>query len=150
MKTFRFGMLVAAGFATVALTSPSELVAGGLPAIGVGAFARGQGPVGANGFSIGRETSNQGFRFVGRGYGRGYPRFYAGAVAPQVGGAAVYNNARNTAVAVYNQRRDGGFYGGGGVFYGDNGYSRLPPPINNYTPSQHVIYLPDNEPGGGK
>jgi hypothetical protein len=127
------------------LATPGGVLAGGRPGIGVGAYAPGQGPVGAGAFSVGRGAFNQGARFVGRGY-RG---FYVGGGYPQGGNTAVYNNYRTTAVQVYNQRHDGGFYGGGGVFYGDNGYSRLSP-VTNYTPSQHVIYLPDSSPNGGK
>jgi hypothetical protein len=44
-------------------------------------------------------------------------------------------------------RNDGGFYGGGGVFYGDNGYSRAMPAINA-RPSQHVFYLPEERAPG--
>ncbi|KAF2992684.1 hypothetical protein OGR47_06495 [Methylocystis sp. MJC1] len=44
-------------------------------------------------------------------------------------------------------RNDGGFYGGGGVFYGDNGYSRVVP-VLNYRPSQHVFDLTERPASG--
>lgn len=46
-------------------------------------------------------------------------------------------------------RNDGGFYGGGGVFYGDNGYSRIVP-VLNYRPSQHVFDLTERPAPGSR
>ncbi len=108
----------------------------GRPGVGVGAYAPGQGPTGAAAWSAGALPGNvRGFRGGGRFYGGGSGT--GGSVA--IGGRAnVYNYNYND-----RRRNDGGFYGGGGVFYGDNGYSRLPPVVNS-GPSQHVIYLPDS------
>ena len=117
--------------------------------IGPGAFGPGQGPVGARGFFGGGFQRHQ--PVIGPlGGGGGYYGGYDGAdgyVAPG-GNAAVYNfNYQDY------RRNDGGFYGGGGVFYADDGYSRLyarrsysdgPPeygPSPAYVPAQHIFYL---------
>ncbi|QGM98805.1 hypothetical protein [Methylocystis parvus] len=126
----------------------------GLPATGVGAYARGQGPTGAAGLGLGANRHGVLNGFWG-GYGGG-------------GGGDAISQDNQTNVYTYNhfdnRRRDGGFYGGGGVFYPDDGYSRLytirPPggyedaapvygptgyaPQTVYRPSQHIFYLPDN------
>ncbi|WP_457796680.1 hypothetical protein [Methylocystis sp. S23] len=123
----------------------------GLPAVGVGAYARGQGPTGAAGLGLGANRHGVLSGFWGGGYG---------------GDAVSMGNSTN--IYTYNhydnRRRDGGFYGGGGVFYPDDGYSRLytirPPggyddgqttygptgyaPQTVYRPSQHIFYLHDN------
>jgi hypothetical protein len=127
---------------------------GGLPAVGVGAYARGQGPTGAAGLGLGANRHGVLNGYWGGGYGGG-------------GGDAV-SMGNSTSVYTYNhydnRRRDGGFYGGGGVFYPDDGYSRLYTirrpggygddyttygptgyaPQLVYRPSQHIFYLPDN------
>jgi hypothetical protein len=132
-----------------------------LPTYGANAYAPGQGPVGARGWYGG---SWRGFQPVigplwgGGGWGGGG---WGGGDATALGGSSN--------VYTYNhydfRRRDGGFYGGGGVFYGDDGYSRLhvsrpaydePPypegtptgyaPVTAYRPSQHIIYLDESNP----
>jgi hypothetical protein len=136
---------------------------GALPGIGVGAFAPGQGPVGAAGWNGGSWRGRTNAYFWGGGYGGGYGGAGGGNFA--LGGSAnVYNYNHYD-----NRRRDGGFYGGGGVFYGDDGYSRVyaarPPrsdrydddgypasgrtgyaPTTVYRPSQHIFYLHENNP----
>jgi hypothetical protein len=133
---------------------------GGRPAVGVGAYAPGQGPTGAAGLGLGanRRGVLNGFGYWGGGYGSG-------------GGGDAVSMGNSTNVYTYNhydnRRRDGGFFGGGGVFYPDDGYSRLyairPPggyedgytaygptgyaPRTVYRPSQHIFYLPDNNRG---
>ncbi len=69
-------------------------------------------------------------------------------------GATTAGGGGSTNVLTYNhydqRRRDGGFYGGNGVFYGDDGYSRLPreerahaaPKAGPYD-NPYVIYLPE-------
>lgn len=140
---------------------------GPLPGVGANAYAPGQGPTGAAGWNFGswHGFTRGPFGYFGGccgGYG-GYD--FDGAPIPLSGGAP-------TNVLTYNhydnRRRDGGFYGGGGVFYGDDGYSRLytirPPdydgyptsgptgyaPGGVYRPSQHIFYLPDNNPPAAK
>jgi hypothetical protein len=132
-----------------------------LPGIGAGAYAPGQGPVGASGWYGGtwRGYQNVIGPFWGGGFGGG---FGGGGGNYAAGGSAnVYNYNHYD-----NRRRDGGFYGGGGVFYGDDGYSRVYvarpsydardyddgyhrsptgyAPVTVYRPSQHIFYLPDN------
>lgn len=125
---------------------------GGAPqAIGAGAFAPGQGPVGSRGFVGGNFPGHQ--NVVGLwGYG-GYGGGYGGGA----GGDNYVVPGGNTTVNSYYhydaRPRDGGFYGGGGVFYGDNGYSRVYynrppsyggdycPPSDEYRPAQHVYYI---------
>ncbi|WP_442753722.1 hypothetical protein ACNHKD_12015 [Methylocystis sp. JAN1] len=130
----------------------------GLPAVGVGAYARGQGPTGAAGLGLGANRHGVLNGFWGGGYGGG-------------GGGDAVSMGNATSVYTYNhydnRRRDGGFYGGGGVFYPDDGYSRLYTirrpggydddyptygptgyaPQTVYRPSQHIFYLPDNNRG---
>lgn len=132
------------------------------PGYGAGAYAPGQGPTGAAGWHGG---GRRGFQPVigplWGGFGGGYGGGGDGGVA--------YGGSAN--VYTYNhydyRRRDGGFYGGGGVFYGDDGYSRLYvarpsyddryiddgyyrrptgyAPVTVYRPSQHIFYLPENK-----
>ncbi|WP_424362356.1 hypothetical protein [Methylocystis parvus] len=128
----------------------------GRPATGVGAYAPGQGPTGAAGLGLGTNRHGVLNGFWG-GYGGGYG-----------GGGDAISAGNSTNVYTYNhydnRRRDGGFYGGGGVFYPDDGYSRLYTirrpggydddypsygptgyaPQTVYRPSQHIFYLPGN------
>ncbi len=127
-----------------------------LPGVGVGAYAPGQGPTGAagwNGGSWGGYT-NAFNPFWGGGYYGGESGGYAGA-SSSAANVFTYNHFDN-------RRRDGGFYGGGGVFYGDDGYSRLTPArapegeepqtprrademAGVERPSANIIYLPDDD-----
>jgi hypothetical protein len=133
---------------------------GPLPGYGANAYAPGQGNTGAAGWNGGNW----------RGFTRGpFGYFGGGCCGGGYGGegvAIVPGGSANLFNYTYNdfRRRDGGFYGGGGVFYGDDGYSRLysirPPgdyseptygptgyaPYSVYRPSQHIFYLPDNNP----
>ncbi|RTL81424.1 MAG: hypothetical protein EKK29_17755 [Hyphomicrobiales bacterium] len=126
-----------------------------LPGVGAGAYAPGQGPTGAAGWNGGswRGYTNAFGPFWGGGYSG-----YGGGDSGGSAGAGVSAN-----ILTYNhfdnRRRDGGFYGGGGVFYGDDGYSRLTParaPEGEESqphkaadeaagverPSANIIYLP--------
>lgn len=135
---------------------------GGAPAYGAGAYAPGQGPTGAAGWYGGSWRGYQ--PVIGPLWG-GYGGYGGGGG----GGNVAYGGAAN--IYTYNhydnRRRDGGFYGGGGVFYGDDGYSRLYvsrpsyddryvddgyyrrptgyAPVTVYRPSQHIFYLPENK-----
>jgi len=135
---------------------PPSMAAG----VGVGAYAPGQGPVGARGFWGGGFHGYQPVIGFWGGYG-GYGGYGGSDIGesyvPPGGNATVYNYYYHDA-----RRRDGGFYGGGGVFYADDGYSRLNAvrrssargeyddgapdyalaPI--YRPAQHIFYLPTN------
>ncbi len=140
-----------------------------LPGIGPGAYAPGQGPVGAQGWSGGSWNGYQ--NVIGPLYGGGYGG-YGGR-----GGGGGPNFAYGGSANLYNyndyRQRDGGFYGGGGVFYGDNGYGRsytyAPAHQGDYDaygyrtprgpgygadsvyhPSQHIFYLPDNYRGASR
>ncbi len=115
------------------------------PQVGVGVFGQGSGLVGVQGFN-GRNRHGNFMGIYGGGYGGGYSSGGDGYVVP--GG----NNASVSTYLHYDARpRDGGFYGGGGVFYGDNGYSRVYstrpgggdycPPETVYRPAQHVYDL---------
>jgi hypothetical protein len=88
--------------------------------IGVNAYAPGQGPVGVAAWNGGAWS---GYPKGGAiGWGGGYYGSAPAGAEVSTGGVAnvfTYNHFDN-------RRRDGGFYGGGGVFYGDDGYSRLP------------------------
>ncbi|WP_363348448.1 hypothetical protein [Methylocystis echinoides] len=125
-----------------------------LPGVGPGAYAPGQGPVGAAGWNGGNWRGyTHAAPFVGGGY---YGGEYGGGYVGGGGSANVF-----TYNHFDNRRRDGGFYGGGGVFYGDDGYSRLTPARasedgDGYSfrkiageaagverPNPHVIHLPD-------
>jgi len=79
MKTARDKSFLIAVLALATVSAPGAPRAGDPPAIGVGAYALGQGPGGANGFSVGRGAANEGVRFIGRGYGWGYRGFYPGS-----------------------------------------------------------------------
>ncbi|BDV34429.1 hypothetical protein [Methylocystis iwaonis] len=136
---------------------------GPLPGYGANAYAPGQGNTGAAGWNGGnwRGFTRGPFGYFGGGYGGGYGGDGVAIVPGPSANVFNYN---------YNdyRRRDGGFYGGGGVFYGDDGYSRLysirPPgdyseptygptgyaPYSVYRPSQHIFYLPDNNPRGAR
>jgi len=126
----------------------------GRPAVGVGAYAPGQGPTGAAGLGLGANRRGVLNGFWGGGYGGS-------------GGGEAISSGNSTNVYTYNhydnRRRDGGFYGGGGAFYPDDGYSRLwtyrrpeayddpysygpsgYAPQTVYRPSQHIFYLPGN------
>ncbi len=141
---------------------------GPLPGIGANAYAPGQGPTGAAGWNFGnwRGFTRGPFGYFGGCCGGGYGGYgYDGVPVALPGGSP-------TSVFTYNyydnRRRDGGFYGGGGVFYGDDGYSRLhtvrPPdddgypaygptgyaPGAVYRPSQHIFYLQDNNPAAAR
>ncbi len=125
-----------------------------LPGVGVGAYAPGQGPTGAAGWNGGSW----------RGYSNAYGPLWGGYYGNGGESAGFERTSQSANVFTYNhfdnRRRDGGFYGGGGVFYGDDGYSRLTParaPQDEEPrtrrwadeadgverPSAHVIYLPD-------
>lgn len=112
------------------------------PVIGVGAYAPGEGPVGASGWYGGNWHGPQspvgvwGGGYYGGGGGDG------GETVVRGGGANVttYNHFDN-------RRRDGGVYGGAGVFYGDDGYSRATPAPEPYAgrdprENPHIIHLP--------
>lgn len=114
------------------------------PTIGVGAYAPGEGPVGAAGW---RGGSWNGYA---PGRGRYWGGFFGGG--GDSGGETVATGG-SANVFTYNhydqRRRDGGFYGGNGVFYGDDGYSRSPRPERPAESSRagpyddpHIIYLP--------
>ncbi len=127
-----------------------------LPGVGVQAYAPGQGPTGAGSWNGG---SWNGYT---RAYGPFWSGYYGGGGGAgggvATGGASALNYNLNY---IDNRRRDGGFYGGGGVFYGDDGYSRREPVDNVDTArppkpaadeslgvvraSTHIIYLPDND-----
>lgn len=136
--------------------------AGGLQGIGVGAFqTQGgvpvAGPTGTRGFWGGNFSGRQkAFGFFG-GWGGGYG-YGGGAPSSAPGGGATVNNY--VMPQPEPRRYDGGFYGGAGVFYPDDGYSRdnavrrpsagyrggyggapdyIPAPV--YPPAQHIIYL---------
>ncbi len=129
---------VATAVALIIPASVSVAVAGGFggghmgaapapmarPGIGVGAYAPGEGAVGASGWNGGNW----------RGYTPAFGTFWGGGYSGggEGGGGEAILRGGSTNVITYNhydqRRRDGGFYGGNGVFYGDNGYSRLTPP----------------------
>jgi len=90
------------------------------PLIGVGSFTRGNGPVGVQAWGV-DHPRRQGpglFNNYGGGYGGG-----VGGDGVVVHGAPNSNVNTNTIVNV--NPYGGGFYGGNGVFYGDDGYSRV-------------------------
>lgn len=151
-------VMAVAGFASNAAAQ----VAG----VGVGAYGGGMGvptsgPTGPSAFYGGGNPPYApviGF-LGGGGWGGGYGGYGGGSGAPTV----------NSSVSNYNytyndyRRRDGGFYGGGGVFYADDGYSRMYAdrpsyggddygyrpaartgyaPVIYYRPAQHIFYLP--------
>jgi hypothetical protein len=89
--------------------------------IGVDAYAPGQGPVGVAAWNGGNWRGPVRGGFLPWGGGYAVPAAPAIDFAPGGPAAFTYNHFDN-------RRRDGGFYGGGGVFYGDDGYSRLPVP----------------------
>jgi hypothetical protein len=118
--------------------------------IGVNAYAPGQGPVGVAAWNGGNWDgySRNGFLPWGGGVYDASTPVVGGGGPGAVSNIVTYNHFDN-------RRRDGGFYGGGGVFYGDDGYSRLPPPretgcvegVAARSGSPHVIELPDqNDP----
>lgn len=158
-----FGAAVAAMMLLAGGTASAQ----GVPAIGVNAYptlgggAPIAGPVGARGFNGGSFAGNQpvlGFLGGWGGWGPyGYNDGYGdGYIAPG-GNAAVYN------YYFHDKHRREGFYGGGGVFYADDGYSRIfvhqprrrgyndyddgaagtgyAPVVGDYRPMQHIIYL---------
>jgi hypothetical protein len=129
------------GFGGAAPTAPSFA----RPTIGVGAYAPGEGPVGAAGWYGGSWNGYAPAR--GRFWGGGY---YGGGGN---GGGETIASGGSANVFTYNhydqRRRDGGFYGGNGVFYGDDGYSRAPlpeRPADSFRAGPyddpHIIYLP--------
>lgn len=131
----------------LAIAATSSLAAGGRgarPGYGASAYAPGQGPTGASAWNGGSWSGYANARFVGGGGrrlgygGRPVNAIVVPAPTPQ---PRVYVTAPRPQSA--------GFYGGGGVFYSDNGY-RSAAPVPYGAPSQHVIYLPDSEPSGAK
>lgn len=173
------GSMLGAAFAVSAFSSSAQAQAlgfGGGPAfsgpvagVGVGAYGGTgvptSGPTGPSAFfGGGREPFAPVIGFLGGGWGGGYGGGYGGY------GGGSGEPGVNTSISNYNytyndyRRRDGGHYGGGGVFYADDGYSRMYAnrpsdggyddygyrpaartgyaSVTHYRPAQHIFYLP--------